>query len=112
VVCGALVYFAALACALERAQPVARRVLWTAAAVLLLSLVVFRLPTPTYVGVPLEGPATQPFTVPYTDTIPSVWYMVPAAALALLAVGLELLPRRPRTRPTRPAGDEREEAVP
>lgn len=105
---GAGIAVAAFVCA-ARPTLVRRVMLGASAALLALSLVVFYLPPPTASVLVKPYPCFAPscFAVmPYPQGGPpilSVWYMVPAAALGLLAVGLGLLPARPSVRVV-PAG--------
>lgn len=96
---GLVVAFAAWACA-QRPRRAWRLVLWGAAALLLLCLVCFQLPPParlmSTVG-PCSTTNSCPTTVSlYPAALPSVWYLVPCAALGLLAAGLGLSPARLR----------------
>jgi hypothetical protein len=103
--CGALLALAMLAYA-ERLERGPRLVLWAMAALLVLSLVCFRLPPPTRL-VGLMGPCIStnscPTEVdPYPAAISSVCYVVPAAALGLLTALLSLIPSQPPVLAARP----------
>jgi hypothetical protein len=90
--CGLLVAVAALQLS-SHPHPAWRIALYVASLLLALSLVVFRLPPPTRLVEPVCAPFTcQSKIISYPDAIPSVVYLVPAAALGLLAAVLVMRP--------------------
>lgn len=103
---GVLVAVAALVCARGRPRLGWRLVLCGAAALLACCLAFFHLPPPArligVVGPCFTTNSCLPEVSPYPSAIPSVWYVVPAAALGLLAAVLGLLPSRPPARFARP----------
>lgn len=102
---GALIFAGALACA-KRTTLVRRGVLAVAAALLALTLMLFRAQAPVDLVVGNPSVVPHPFVIPYQPNpalvpgtppfIDSFWFMAPAAALGLLTAGIALLPAKRR----------------
>lgn len=103
---GAVIFVSALACAM-RTTRARLGVLATAAALLALTLLVFRAQTPMVQIIPIGGCdarcVTNPEIIPFASShtinlstkpkmVDPFWFMVPAAALGLLATGIAFLP--------------------